>query len=355
MLLLSLGALGSCTVNYYGLDQNQTAYSRRAPYPSRRPERPVYYPPAGGETGGVRPPATGSGPGGVRTPPSGGQTGGIKPPPPVRVDPVGIKIPTSGGETGGIKPPPTGGETGGIKPPPTGGETGGIKPPPPAGGETGGIKPPPTGAGPTGIRPPVDINPDDVKPPRSRVGSVGITPPPEKETGGIKPPPVEPETGGIKPPPPSGTGGIKPTRGLEAAGGREVADAESQEPVMVFTKTSCLGPCPDFTASIWADGRVTYVGKQNVAKVGTYELRLSAATVSGFLRAAQKIEFRSYKSHYTSGTTDLPSTILTIRQADGHSKTVQVEENAPPALQELFAHINGELDGLVGNTTKAAE
>ncbi|SHJ23608.1 hypothetical protein SAMN02745146_2571 [Hymenobacter daecheongensis DSM 21074] len=342
LVLLGLG-LTSCTVNYYGLDHRQSTQTRRSTYHSRGP---AYYPPGGGQIGGVRPPVGGSGPDVIKTP----STGGTKPP-------------TGSGQTGGIKTPPPTWETGGIKsPPPTGGETGGIKTPPPS-WETGGIKTPPAGSGPVTIKPPVEgetviikTPPTDwqtggIKPP-SAGGSgeaINIKPPAEDEIRNPEQPPVKHETGGIKPPTSWETGGIKmPLETTNPTGGGKLTEIDRQEPLLIFAKTPCMGLCPDFTATFWADGRVTYEGRQHVASLGTHQLQLPADRVSDLVSEAQNMGFAEFKSRYTGNTSDLPSTILTIRQPDGSSKTVQAEEDAPAALLKLFAHISGELDALVG-------
>jgi len=348
VLLLGLGS-ASCTVNLYSADQASTY--QQGPRPPRPPgTRPPY------QTGGVRPPQpqppTGATAGGVKTPPASWETGGIRQP--VRQNPVGVKPPVRGGETGGVPTPPTSGETGGVKTPPNNWQTGGIKTPP-ASGNPVGVKPP-VEAGTNGAgTAPNNWQTGGIKSPLpTGTSPVGVKPPVEAETGGTSTPPTGTETGSTQNPAWE-TGGIKsPLVGMESNSGKEAAENEGSGPLVTFTKTRCMGICPDFTATIWADGRVTYTGNQNVAKIGTHELHLPAATVSEFVREAQKIQFTSFRSHYASGATDLPSTILTIRQADGSSKTVQAEDDAPAALQELFAHINEELNKLVGNPMDAA-
>jgi len=120
-------------------------------------------------------------------------------------------------------------------------------------------------------------------------------------------------------------------------------------PVIVFKKTPCFGTCPDYDATIYPDGRVTYVGRTNVKLTGTRELKLPATTVTAILTDAQSLGFRKLQEHYSSGATDMPSTFLSIRQPDGTLKTVQVEDGAPEPLRNLLTYISGELDKISGN------
>jgi hypothetical protein len=121
-------------------------------------------------------------------------------------------------------------------------------------------------------------------------------------------------------------------------------------PVLVLRKTPCLGPCPHFEASIYADGRVQYVGHRHVAKVGTYELRLPEETVREMLRQADEIGFSSLQDQYLSGVTDMPSTFLTYNRRGQPGKTVQVEGNGPDELRGLLTYINNQVDSVSGGS-----
>ncbi|GAA4374878.1 DUF6438 domain-containing protein [Hymenobacter koreensis] len=393
-----LGAsLSACTVNYY-----VTGDGPRRPRPSyggdwtsgnggwqqgpgNGPSGPIRQAPTG--TGGVRPPSgTPTGNGGTRLPtetPTGSgptkppvyETGGHKPEPPIRQNP-----------TGGIKQNPTL-ETGGVKPPKDTYETGGHKPEPPIRqNPTGGIKPPKDTYETGGHKPEPPVRTVRVvKQETPAEGPSGTNGQPANGSGmGTSSGEVKYETGGHKPEPPRVkevikgdqviknaeqtmggavdtspqpatfvTGGIKPMRtgrvraeentNLETAG-----EAVSNEPVIVFRKTPCLGPCPDYEATIWADGRVRYVGNRNVAKEGTHELRIPAATVAEILRQVDEIGFSKMAPQYVNGATDMPSTILTISRAGRKAKTVQVEHGAPDELVGLLNFIDFEIARVSG-------
>ncbi|GAA3918009.1 DUF6438 domain-containing protein [Hymenobacter algoricola] len=140
------------------------------------------------------------------------------------------------------------------------------------------------------------------------------------------------------------------TTKAKAKPAQKTAAQTQAAPVIVFRKTSCLGPCPEYEATIYPDGRVSYMGRSNVPKMGAHEFRLAPATVKKMLADAQSLGFRKLNDRYTTkNVADLPSTFLSIRQPAGTLKTVQVEDAAPAGLQALLDYISQELDKISGN------
>jgi hypothetical protein len=142
---------------------------------------------------------------------------------------------------------------------------------------------------------------------------------------------------------------------VKAAKPAKAAKANTQaEPVIVFKKTPCYGPCPEYEATIYPDGRVAYVGRSNVRLMGARELKLPAAVVSKILADAQRLSFGTLNDQYApKNVTDLPSTIISIRQPAGQLKaveTVQADGAVPAGLQTLLDYISQELDRITGNT-----
>ncbi len=317
--------------------------------------------------GGNYPNGGNSQPNGNYSYPNGGTHTGTNTPPPIRTG--GIKPmrdnpnPTGGGAdpaypTGGIKPmrdePVPDIRTGGIKPmrdnPDPNIRTGGIKPmhdEPGPDVRTGGVKPMHDEPGP-------DIRTGGIKPMRDNP-SPGGGADPEYPTGGIKPVPgTGPTRGGEEMNQPGGsgeqptgglTGGIKPMRGGNA---EQSGLTNNAVPALVYAKMPSRGPGPSYTATVWPDGRVVYVGQQNVPRVGTFELQLPTATLAAVQQQAQAINFPELQESYASGATDIPATRLTLFDRAGGSKTVTVEDNAPAEVQALFDYINNELTQLAG-------
>ncbi|TGE10465.1 DUF6438 domain-containing protein [Hymenobacter fodinae] len=115
------------------------------------------------------------------------------------------------------------------------------------------------------------------------------------------------------------------------------------QPAVVFRRTPCFGTCPHYEASFFPDGRMQYEGFAYAPAAGKREVQLPAAVVTRIMQDAQKIGFFQMPDEYPTNFSDMPSTILTIRGANGTMKTVQAEENFPPALQKLFDSIDQEV------------
>ncbi|MCB2407613.1 DUF6438 domain-containing protein [Hymenobacter lucidus] len=124
-------------------------------------------------------------------------------------------------------------------------------------------------------------------------------------------------------------------------------------PVIVFKRTPCFGRCPNYEATIYADGRVSYIGYRDVPLTGAHELKLPAATIKAILEDARRLNFATYDERYSQGSLDLPATVLSIRQDNGRLKTVQAEEGTPPELDELLKYIGAEIEKVSGSTSAA--
>ena len=130
------------------------------------------------------------------------------------------------------------------------------------------------------------------------------------------------------------------------AGATKATPKTEAGPVLTFERTPCFGTCPAYSMKVFADGRVAYEGRRAVPTMGQKELKLSASAVADMLRQAQEAHFDQFQDRYSRNTTDLPSTIVGIRQANGQMKTVVVEEGAPENVKELFTYFGNQFDAL---------
>ncbi|UOQ99335.1 DUF6438 domain-containing protein [Hymenobacter sp. 5317J-9] len=126
--------------------------------------------------------------------------------------------------------------------------------------------------------------------------------------------------------------------------------AAEETPVITFERTPCFGTCPAFTMQVFADGRVLYEGRHGVPFVGKKELKISPAAVTDLLRQAKESHFDQFAAQYTQHTTDLPSTVIGVKQANGQLKVVRVEEGEPENVRQLVTYFGHQLDPLVQTT-----
>ena len=121
-------------------------------------------------------------------------------------------------------------------------------------------------------------------------------------------------------------------------------------PVLTFERTVCLGTCPAYKAEVYADGKVEYNGGLHVPVLGKKTFEIPTSQVVDMLDRAQNVDFGQLKDFYPAGVTDVPSTIIAVRQPDGQLKTVQVEGTPPAELQGFMTYLRNEFDQLAGLT-----
>lgn len=135
--------------------------------------------------------------------------------------------------------------------------------------------------------------------------------------------------------------GTQKTKGKETAA---KPTPTAPGPVLTFERTPCYGICPAYKMEVYANGRVAYEGNRAVPIMGKKELQMPASALAALLDQAQKAHFEKFEKRYARYTSDLPSTIISIRQPDGSLKTVTVEEGAPDNVRSLFAAFGTQLD-----------
>lgn len=135
--------------------------------------------------------------------------------------------------------------------------------------------------------------------------------------------------------------------GKKAVAPKPATKAQAEAgPVLTFERTPCFGTCPAYSMQVFADGRVAYEGRRGVPMVGTKELKLPASAVADLLRQAKDAHFEQFQDRYSQNTTDLPSTIISVQQANGQLKTVVLEEGAPENVRALFTYFGNQFDAL---------
>ena len=142
-----------------------------------------------------------------------------------------------------------------------------------------------------------------------------------------------------------------PRRRPAAPAKTTAAAKQAPAPVLVFQRTPCNGRCPAYTATIFADGRVEYDGQRYVTLLGRHTLALPAATVAQLLAEARRIHFEQLRARYSNNTSDLPATIITVRQRGAAARAVYADEDIPANLQGYITYLQGKLDPLAGMGT----
>jgi len=123
------------------------------------------------------------------------------------------------------------------------------------------------------------------------------------------------------------------------------------QPVIFMTKGACMGTCPVYDISIYANGQVLLNAKQFLPIEGNYEAKLPNQDLKALLNAFEQSNFSSFEKSYTSNMTDLPTTKLTYRVSD-EPYTVIDYDGAPKDLKDLEQRVHELIEKLDWKSTR---
>lgn len=134
-----------------------------------------------------------------------------------------------------------------------------------------------------------------------------------------------------------------------------VEDAAREVPrgfELTLTRGSCLGPCPIYTVTLHADGRVEYMGKSSVGVVGKAEGRVEAGVVRLMIKGVEAFVATEPARHLQRDCGrriyDNPNVVVRVR-GGGRTRTYASRELCPgsPAWEGVYK-LAARVDALVG-------
>ena len=111
--------------------------------------------------------------------------------------------------------------------------------------------------------------------------------------------------------------------------------------VASMVRTTCYGKCPYYEVNVYADGMVTYHGRQHVPYIGHYKANIGEKRVAQLLEKAAAIDYMSLENKYPLkglGIIDFPVCITMVRLKQ-QEKTIYSRNDTPPRLvayQDFF-------------------
>ncbi len=107
-----------------------------------------------------------------------------------------------------------------------------------------------------------------------------------------------------------------------------------------LSRTACYGRCPVYTVRLFADGRIEWEGKKNVAKVGQARHSISSEAARALLEKFRAQSVWSLCSNYRGPETDHPTADVLVA-VGGHEKAIgDYASAAPKWFRELRAKID---------------
>lgn len=110
------------------------------------------------------------------------------------------------------------------------------------------------------------------------------------------------------------------------------------EIVVSFEQTACFGTCPVHKMEIFGNGNAKYHGDRNVKFAGDFIAHVSPKQLAEIIDRANAINFFELKAEYTAPVTDLPTSIIYIR--DGKKKhQVKAYAEYPKELADFIKYL----------------
>lgn len=115
---------------------------------------------------------------------------------------------------------------------------------------------------------------------------------------------------------------------------------KAPETLVTIERTPCLGKCPTYTLSIFANGTAIYNGSAHVLRMGKASLKLSQTDFKAIRQSLESLPFDSYLSSYGTPIRDIPFVIINHK-----GKQVKiVQGNAPKELQLWIRELERKLE-----------
>lgn len=106
-----------------------------------------------------------------------------------------------------------------------------------------------------------------------------------------------------------------------------------QESYIIMERMGCPKGCPVDVIKLFGTGKVEYIGKKNVDKIGKYSKSLNAREVDHIFNEYECAGYFDYREEYLCGRE--AETILLTWKHRGWEKTIKDCEAAPPGLKKL--------------------
>jgi hypothetical protein len=114
-----------------------------------------------------------------------------------------------------------------------------------------------------------------------------------------------------------------------------------------FEKTPCYGQCPVYKVTFLSDGRVTWFGRNNVERLGTYEAEVELKVLKEIQQKAKEVGYFTFAEEYPLNhkIADLPFTTTFVN--DGvTTKSVRNQLEAPERLIDFEDYLEALISRL---------
>ncbi|RDV16402.1 hypothetical protein DXT99_04150 [Pontibacter diazotrophicus] len=110
---------------------------------------------------------------------------------------------------------------------------------------------------------------------------------------------------------------------------------QSNQPLLLFQKSPCLGTCPAYNATIYQDGSISFVEFKNALAQDTILFQLPEEELRQLKQELEKLKYKDLQNSYLSNWSDISTTSLTFYEDGKEVKQVRHEEGGPQRLVQF--------------------
>lgn len=143
-----------------------------------------------------------------------------------------------------------------------------------------------------------------------------------------------------------------PDKTLPTTAAEPMPKAEQADPrtriLASIKKTPCFGQCPVFSATVWSDGKVEYVGEKWATRTGHFTATAKKNWLKTLLETAESSGYFAFSPYYPvqlMEIADLPTTFVFI-ESKGRFHQVENHFDAPLALLNFEKYFEEKLEEL---------
>ncbi|MBB6611894.1 hypothetical protein H7F15_12655 [Pontibacter sp. Tf4] len=118
---------------------------------------------------------------------------------------------------------------------------------------------------------------------------------------------------------------------------------EAEEPLLVYRKSPCYGPCPAYEATIYSTGKVLFAPFKYTPVTDTITFQLSEKELKKLQTNLDKLNYSKLQKLYKTSWTDMPATHLYFYQSGKEVKHIKHQEGGPEELIRFIDEVHALL------------
>ncbi|HEY4651204.1 MAG TPA: DUF6438 domain-containing protein [Pontibacter sp.] len=120
--------------------------------------------------------------------------------------------------------------------------------------------------------------------------------------------------------------------GCRSAETMAIVTQTQQEPLLLYQKTPCFGPCPSYEALVYTNGTVRFVPREHTPATDTLTFQLTDKELQKLITEIAELNYKNLQDLYKTEWSDMPSTHLYFYEAGKEVKHIKHQQDGPTQL-----------------------